>query len=201
MKVGRKPHEDLLRVARVREVIGTSAQLFVDANGAYSVKQALQFADAYAKLGVAWFEEPVSSDNLEGLRFIRERAPAEIQIAAGEYGYDLFYFRRMIEARAVDTIQVDVTRAEGVTGFMKASHLCDAFDIPLSAHTSPSIHAQLGCACLRLKHVEYFFDHVRIEKMFFEGLPALVDGKLVPDPSRPGLGLVFRSKEASRYAA
>jgi L-alanine-DL-glutamate epimerase-like enolase superfamily enzyme len=85
MKVGTAPDEDVNRVSAAREVIG-EASLYVDANGAYARKQALALANEFADLGVVWFEEPVSSDDREGLRHIRDRSPAGIEIAAGEYG-------------------------------------------------------------------------------------------------------------------
>ena len=121
-----------MRVAR--EAIGRDAELFVDANGAYSRKQALAMAEAFADLGVIWFEEPVSSDDLDGLRLLRDRAPAGMDIAAGEYGYDLFYFRRMLDAGAVDVLQADGTRCGGITGYLAAGVLCEARGLPFSAH-------------------------------------------------------------------
>ena len=91
-----------------------------------------------------------------------------MEIAAGEYNYDLWQAQKMLEARAVDVLQADATRC-GVTGFLQMATLCDAFQIPLSAHTAPALHAHLCCAANRARHVEYFHDHVRIEQMFFKG--------------------------------
>jgi L-alanine-DL-glutamate epimerase-like enolase superfamily enzyme len=198
MKIGREPARDVDRVTAARDAIG-DAQLFVDANGAYSRKQALKFAEEFANLGVVWFEEPVSSDDLEGLRLLRDHGPAGMDIAAGEYGYDVIYFRRMLEAGAVDVLQADATRCGGVTGFMKAAEICDAYGLPLSAHTAPSVHAHLCCAASRARHVEYFHDHVRIEQMFFEGAATAAGGELKPRLDRPGLGIEFRRAEAAKY--
>jgi L-alanine-DL-glutamate epimerase-like enolase superfamily enzyme len=145
MKVGGEPDRDLDRVRVAREAVG-KAQLMVDANGAYGRKQALWFADEFADLGVIWFEEPVSSDDLEGLRLLRDRGLGGLEIAAGEYGYDPFYFRRMLEAGAVDVLQADATRCGGVTGFLAAAALADAHGLPLSAHTAPSLHLAVCCA-------------------------------------------------------
>ena len=200
MKVGSEPRADLERVRAAREAIGPGAELFVDANGAYGRKQALAFAEKFAAHDVSWFEEPVSSDDLAGLRLMRDRAPPGMDIAAGEYGYDLHYFRRMLEAGAVDVLQPDVTRCLGVTGFMQAAALCRCCGMPLSAHTAPSIHAHLCCAAENARHIEYFHDHVRIEQMLFDGAQAPRDGQLRPDLSRPGLGLELREAEAERYA-
>jgi L-alanine-DL-glutamate epimerase-like enolase superfamily enzyme len=201
MKVGRDAAADRGRVQAAREAIGAGVELFVDANGAYSRKQALAAAEAFAASGVSWFEEPVSSDDLPGLRLVRDRAPAGMEIAAGEYGYDLPYFRRMLAAGAVDVLQADATRCAGVTGFLGAAALCEAEGIALSAHTAPALHLHLGCALRPVRHVEYFHDHVRIERLLFDGAVAPVRGVLEPDHDRPGLGLELRRADAARFAA
>lgn len=200
MKIGRDAKRDLERVRVARNAIGCHAELYVDANGAYSRKQALVQAEKFADFGVRWFEEPASSDDLEGLRLIRDRAPAQMDIAAGEYGYDIFYFRNMLSAGAVDVQQADVTRCGGITGFLQVAALCQARNIPLSGHTAPALHTHVACAVTPFKNLEYFHDHVRIERMLFDGLPQLANGALRPDLSRPGLGLEFKRRNAERFA-
>jgi L-alanine-DL-glutamate epimerase-like enolase superfamily enzyme len=201
MKIGTHPEDDLGRVRAAREAVGPDVELFVDANGAYSRKQALAQAEAFAALGVSWFEEPVSADDLDGLYLIRDRGPAGMDIAAGEYGYDLGYFRRMLEAGAVDVLQADATRCAGITGFLQVAALCQAHQLPLSAHCAPSLHVHPCCAAPPLRHLEYFHDHVRIEHLLFDGAPILEDGVLHPDLSRPGLGLEFKHPDAKRFKA
>ncbi|HEX5412203.1 MAG TPA: enolase C-terminal domain-like protein [Terriglobia bacterium] len=201
MKIGREPARDPQRVEEARKAIGNETELFVDANGAYSRKQALDLAEEFRRYGVRWFEEPVSSDDLEGLRLMRDRAPAGMNIAAGEYGYNLQYFRRMLEAGAVDVLQADVTRCGGITGFLGVGALCDAGEVPLSGHTAPALHLALGCSLPRMCHLEYFHDHVRIEEMLFEGIVRPRGGVLYPDLSRLGLGLELKRSAAERYAA
>ena len=200
MKVGRAPEDDVARVRAARAAIGNRAALFVDANGAYTRKQALAMAERFAECGVSWFEEPVTSDDLEGLHLMCLRAPAGMEVAAGEYGYDLPYFRRMLAAEAVDVLQADATRCAGITGFVQAAALCDAHALQLSSHTAPSLHAHPCCAIPCVRHVEYFYDHARIEQMLFDGAPVPVDGDLQPDSSRPGLGLELRGRDAARFA-
>ena len=200
MKIGRDANADRDRVRAAREAIGKDAELFVDANGAYARKQAIEQADVFAAYDVRWLEEPVSSDDLDGLRFIRERAPAGMEIAAGEYGYELEYFDQMIAAGAVDVLQADATRCCGITGFVKTSAICEARSMPLSAHCAPSLHAHLGCALLPMRHLEYFFDHVRIESMLFDGFTAPRDGAICPDLSRPGIGVELKISDAEHYS-
>lgn len=199
MKIGTHPEQDVERVRLAREAIGPDAELFVDANGAYSRKQALAFAEKFAELGVTWFEEPVPSDDLEGLHLIRNRAPAGMEIAAGEYGYDLLYFRRMLEAESVDVQQADATRCAGITGFLQVGALCYARSMPMSAHCGPSLHAHPCCAVQSVRNVEYFHDHVRIEHLFFDGVLTPVDGELCPNLSRPGMGLELKRQDAEQW--
>ena len=197
MKIGRDATADRERVRAARDAIGNDVELFVDANGAYARKLALEQADDFAKSNVRWFEEPVSSDDLEGLRMIRHRAPACMEIAAGEYGYELQYFDQMIGS--VDVLQADATRCCGITGLIKTSALCEARSMPLSAHCAPSLHAHVGCALLPMRHLEYFFDHVRIESALFDGFRAPVGGSIAPDLSRPGIGVELKSRDAERF--
>lgn len=200
MKVGSHSSRDPVRVQQAREAIGPEAALYVDANGAYGRKQALAMAEAFAPYGVTWLEEPVTSDDREGLRLIRDRGPAGMDIASGEYGYDQYYFRRLLEAGAVDVLQADGTRCAGITGLMHTGALCEAYGIPLSAHTAPALHAHPVCAIPHIRLIEYFHDHARIESRFFDGFLNPVNGALQPDTSRPGLGLELREANMARYA-
>lgn len=199
MKIGTHPEQDPHRVAVAREATG-KAGLFVDANGAFTAKQALAVAHRCAmEAGVAWFEEPVSSDDLDGLRLVRQGGPPGQEIAAGEYAYDPAYVRRMLVAGAVDVMQADASRCLGITGFLRAAALCEGFHTDLSGHCAPALHLHAACAAPRLRHLEWFHDHVRIEAMLLDGVPVPLDGAIAPDLSRPGMGLAFRRADAARY--
>jgi L-alanine-DL-glutamate epimerase-like enolase superfamily enzyme len=200
MKVGRQPAVDRERVAVARDAIGPKAELYVDANGAYTRKQALGWAEVFAEAAVRWFEEPVSSDDVAGLRLLRDRAPAGMDIAAGEYGYTLADFRRLLAAGAVDCLQADVTRCGGVSGFLRVAAMADAAGVDLSAHCAPQVSAHVCTAVWHLRHLEYFHDHVRVERLLFDGvLEPQPGGLLVPDRARSGTGLLLRGAEAERY--
>ncbi len=201
MKVGSQPAEDPQRVRAARQAIGPAAGLMVDANSAYSRKQALAAAERFAEDDVVWFEEPVTSDDLDGLRLLRDRAPAAMETAAGEYGYNLTDARRMLQADAVDVLQADATRCLGPSGFLAIAELCRAFGLPLSAHTAPSLHLHLCCAAPAARDIEYFHDHARIEHMLFDGAATPENGVIRPDLSRPGLGLAFKEADARRFAS
>lgn len=199
MKIGAQPAADLDRVRAARGAIGSATSLFVDANGAYNARQAIAFAKKFQECNVTWFEEPVSSDDLGGLRRVRNGVPGSIEIAAGEYGYDSLYFRRMLESQAVDVLQLDATRCKGFTGFLEGAAIAASFGCPISAHCAPSLHMHVGCALPKFRHVEYFHDHARIEAMFFDGFIPPSDGELKPDRSRPGMGLIFKHPDAEGF--
>lgn len=197
IKIGREPERDVERVKVARDAAGSFIELMVDANGAYTPKQAVAMAEAFAPYHVVYFEEPVSSDDIAGLRFVRDHA--RIAVAAGEYGYDTLCFRRLLEAGAVDILQADATRCLGVTGFLQADALCDAYGVPLSSHCAPALHVHLGAASTRFIHLEMFRDHTRLEAMLFDGVPAQDGGALTWNPRAPGLGLTVREQEVRRH--
>jgi len=191
MKVGREPERDRDRVEAARDAIGDAVELFVDANGAFSREEAVAWSHVYADgYDVKWFEEPVTSDDLDGLRVVREDSPPGIDIAAGEYGDLLPYFERM--APVVDCLQADVTRCGGITGLLAVARVAQAHGRSLSGHCAPAISTHAFAAVPRLRHLEYFHDHVRIEHMLFDGVVEPVDGYLEPDRTRPGNGLELR---------
>lgn len=198
IKIGSAPERDPERISEAKAAIG-APELFVDANGAFSVKEALKVAYA-CRAEICWFEEPVTSDDLPGLRLMRERAPEQVDIAAGEYIYTLDDARRMLEAGAVDVLQADATRCSGITGFIQIGALCEAHHTDLSAHCAPALHCHVACAVPRLRHIEWFHDHVRIEQMLFEGAPHACKGAIAPDLSSLGHGLLFKRQDAERFS-
>jgi L-alanine-DL-glutamate epimerase-like enolase superfamily enzyme len=194
---GSLPRRDLERVARVREALGAEVELYVDANGAYDRKQAIRLGRELAGQGVTWFEEPVSSDDLAGLREVRDQCTADV--AAGEYGYDLAYFRRMLEAGAVDCLQADVSRCAGITEWLRVAALAAAHNLEISAHCAQSLTAHPAMAIPNLRHLEYFADHARVDRLLFDGVLDPQGGTLRPDLSRPGTGLELKRPDAERY--
>jgi L-alanine-DL-glutamate epimerase-like enolase superfamily enzyme len=194
---GTEEARDLARIEFARKVIGEDAELYVDANGGYTRKQAVRMAHAMAPQRVTWFEEPVSSDDLDGLREVRDQVDPDV--TAGEYGYDLPYFARMVDARAVDCLQADVTRCGGITEWLRAAAVAAAKGLQISGHCAPNLHAHVAAAAPNLRHLEYFHDHARIETMLFDGALDPRGGTLRPDRSRPGLGLTLKDPNAAPY--
>lgn len=195
---GSRPGVDMRRMAAVREAIGEEPELFVDANGAYTAKQVTGMAARLQELGVVYFEEPVSSDQPDQLALVRRSVPFDV--AAGEYGYDPWYFKGMIAAGAVDVLQADVSRCLGITGWLEAGALAHAAGLPFSAHCCPGQTLHPACAVPEIAHLEYFWDHVRAEGMLFEGSPAArPGGTIAPDPERAGMGLELKHADAERW--
>jgi L-alanine-DL-glutamate epimerase-like enolase superfamily enzyme len=194
---GTEPGRDLARIAFARQVVGPDVELYVDANGGYTRKQAVRMAHAMADQDVTWFEEPVSSDDLDGLREVRDQVAPDV--TAGEYGYDLPYFARMVDAEAVDCLQVDVTRCGGFTEWQRAAAVAAARGLQVSGHCAPNLHAHVAAAAGNLRHLEYFHDHERIESMLFDGVLDPSGGVLRPDTARPGLGLELKESAAAPF--
>ncbi|MBD2892970.1 3,6-anhydro-alpha-L-galactonate cycloisomerase [Actinomadura sp. RB99] len=200
LKISRSPDDDPRRLTAVREAIGPDPDLFVDSNGALTRKAALYWARRLAdEWDVRWFEEPVSSDDTEGLRLVREHGPGRLEVAAGEYGFVLKDFADLLDGPSVDCLQADVTRCGGVTGLLQVAGLSAARQTGLSAHCAPAVSAHAFCAVERLRHLEYFHDHVRFEDLVFDGTLSPEGGALRPDPDRPGLGLDVKWADAAKY--
>ena len=164
---GRRPERDLERAQIARHNHRRTRRVFVDANGGYSTKQAVRMANDFATLGVSWFEEPVSSDHLSALAAIR--AQTSLDVAAGEYGYDLFYFQAMCAAGAVDCLQADVSRCAGITEWLRVAAIAETHGLQISGHCAQSLHLHPACAIDNIRHLEYFADHARVDRLLFDG--------------------------------
>lgn len=186
---------DVSRMRHARSVVGDKAALMVDANGAYTAKQAIRLMSEVDDLEIAWLEEPVSSDDAPGLRAVRDAV--EPDVAAGEYGYRLDDFVPLCSA--VDCLQIDATRCGGITEWQRVAALAAAHHLEVSAHCAPWLHAAVGAATPNLRHLEWFHDHARIETRYFEGAKLPVDGVIRPDPTAPGHGLAVRSQDLEPY--
>lgn len=193
---GTRTDRDLDRIRQARARIGDGVELYVDANGGYTRKQAIRVLRAAEDANVTWFEEPVSSDDLTGLCEVRDAVTADV--AAGEYGYDLPYFARMVEAGAVDCLQADASRCGGITEFQRVAAVAAAHGLEVSGHCAPHLHAHVAASIPNFRHLEWFHDHVRIESLLFDGTLDPHGGTIEPSDA-PGNGLTLREKDAARY--
>ncbi len=187
--------QDLRRVAQVRELVGADTEVFVDANGGYSRKQAVRVGRALAEYDVRWFEEPVSSQDKEGLAEIR--ALVDLDVTAGEYADEPAEFRRLCEV--VDCLQIDATRCGGISGWLRGAAVAASYGLEVSGHCAPHLHLAVAAATPNLRHLEWFHDHVRIENRFFEGAQRLRFGVLRADAAQLGHGFRLKEPDLARY--
>ncbi len=200
LKVSRQPEHDPARLDAVRHAVGGDVELYVDANGALSRTEALAWSQRLRdEWGVSWFEEPVTSADIEGLRLVRERGPAGLDVAAGEYVFVLRDALDLLDGGAVDCLQLDVTRCGGITGLLRAGRVAEAYGLDVSAHCAPQLSTHAFCALRTRRHLEYFHDHVRFEELAFDGCLEPRNGELRPDTSRPGHGLELKRADLERY--
>jgi L-alanine-DL-glutamate epimerase-like enolase superfamily enzyme len=185
---------DIARVKRLRELAGQEVALMVDANGGYTVGQARRVGAELDALGVVWFEEPVSSDDVAGLGTVRDALRCDV--TAGEYAADDYDARAL--APVVDCLQLDVTRCGGFTGWLSGAAVAQAHNLQVSGHCAPALHAQVAAAVPNLRHVEWFVDHVRLEPQLVHGCPVTRAGGLHVDPDRPGHGMSLRTDADER---
>jgi L-alanine-DL-glutamate epimerase-like enolase superfamily enzyme len=191
---GQHVDRDLARISQLRELAGPAVDLMVDANGGYTTGQARRVGAALDDLGVIWFEEPVSSDDIRGLATVRNAVSCDV--TAGEYAADSYDAARL--APVVDCLQLDATRCGGYTGFRRAAAIAAAHNVQVSAHCAPALHSPVAASIPNLRHVEYFIDHARLEPLLVDGTPSVAGGALHPDPDRPGHGMTL-SASAQPY--
>lgn len=193
---GSRVERDLRRMRQARQIIGSDAELFVDANGGYRAKQAIRIMEKAADLDIRWFEEPVDSQNHAGLREVRDRVDADV--AGGEYGTSLLYYQRLCAADAVDCVQADVSRCGGISDWLRIAAVVAAHDLEISAHCAPHLSVHVAAATPGFRHLEWFHDHVRIERLLFDGCLDPDGGTLTPSDA-PGNGLTFRWADAATF--
>lgn len=194
MKVGKSfgtcEEEDVSRVQAVREAIGSETELYVDANGAYGVEQAIRMAERFAAHDVRLFEEPVPADDTGGLAAVRAASP--IPIATGEQEYEAAGLRRLAEVGAAEVLQPDILRIGGVTGWRRAAVVAADNGLQLMSHAAQLVSLQVGCATAGFAAAEYMAIQVEMDRLWYRDVPVPVGGRWTPLPDRPGMGLDLR---------
>jgi L-alanine-DL-glutamate epimerase-like enolase superfamily enzyme len=185
IKVGR-PHvrEDVARLSAVRQALGDTFEIMTDANQAFQVDEAIRRARYYEPLDIAWFEEPLTADDLSGHE--RLSASTTIPIAVGESLYSPLHFREYLQRKACSVVQVDVARIGGITPWLKVAHLAETFNIPVCPHFLMELHVALCCAVPNARWVEYIpqLDMLTTAPM------ARREGRAYPS-QEPGLGIAW----------
>jgi L-alanine-DL-glutamate epimerase-like enolase superfamily enzyme len=190
---GPDPEADADRVTRIRDAVGEDVWLAVDANQRYDYGTALSMGHFFEEeMGVDWFEEPLSCEDVEGHARLVEKL--EVPIALGETLFGLDEFASYLQRGGVDVLQPDVTRVGGLTPFLRLATLAERHHRPVAPHLLPEIAVHLACGLSQVTMVEYM---PWLFPAFVEP-PALVQGKLVA-PKRPGLGLEINPDTVEKY--
>jgi L-alanine-DL-glutamate epimerase-like enolase superfamily enzyme len=184
LKVGRPLHEDVRRIAAVREAVGPGFEIFTDANQAFNVDQAIRRARAYEGLDIGWLEEPLPADDISG--HVRLSQHTSTPIAVGESLYSISHFREYLQHHAASVIQVDVGRIGGITPWLKVAHMAEAFNVAVCPHFLMELHVSLCAAVPNARWVEYIpqLDDLTTARM------SIVGGKARPSDA-PGLGIAW----------
>lgn len=195
---GQAEREDLQRLEAVRKAIGDDVELYVDANNGYHAKQAIRMARHLEDYGVAWFEEPVLADDIDGLAAVARATP--IPVASGEHEYTKYGFRDLIARGGADIVQPDVGRVGGITEWLKVAHLAHAFNLPVAPHAYAPVHLHLAMATPNLRVVEVLNMESASNERWFTELPPIQGGRWKPFADRPGLGLALHPDAVRRMA-
>jgi len=191
----RSVDDSAARVREARQALGPDVALMVDAHGTWSVREAQRFARKVADCDLAWLEEPVSPDNVDGQAEVR--ASTDVPIASGETEQTRFAFRDLIAARAVDVLQPDVAIAGGITETQRICALAAAHGLTVAPHLwggailfASGLHLAVATPCVTT------LEFSRGENPLLNDLVQepfdLVDGH-VRAPDRPGLGLTLNA--------
>ncbi|MGC4023756.1 MAG: mandelate racemase/muconate lactonizing enzyme family protein [Mesorhizobium sp.] len=183
VKIGR-PHvsEDVARLSAVRAAVGDAYEIMTDCNQGFTVDEAVRRAERLRPLDLAWIEEPLPADDIDG--HVRLSNSATTPIAVGESLYSIRHFREYMQRGACNIVQVDVGRIGGITPWLKVAHAAEAFDIPVCPHFLMELHVSLVCAVQNGKYVEYIpqLDDLTGSRLKIE------DGHAYA-PSEPGIGI------------
>ncbi len=183
VKIG-KPHgaEDHARLSAVRAAVGDGFEIMTDCNQGFMVDEVIRRAARLKELDLAWIEEPLPADDLDG--HIRLSRSTATPIAVGESIYSIRHFREYMQKGACSIVQVDVARIGGITPWLKVAHAAEAFDIPVCPHFLMELHVSLVCAVQNGKYVEYI---PQLDQLTTKGME-IRDGRAIA-PSEPGLGI------------
>jgi L-alanine-DL-glutamate epimerase-like enolase superfamily enzyme len=194
--------DDPRRVRAIREAIGPDVALMVDVNTAFDRPTAIRFGQHIAEFDIAWYEEPLSPVDLDGLAIVR--AATGLAIATGENEYTRWGFREMFQKGGVDVAMPDTARTGGITEMKKILAVADAFGVSVSPHNYSSgvcsaATLQLLAASPTAGPLEWDpIDAAIVDELFIEP-PQLVDGSVVV-PELPGLGVHLSAAVRERYA-
>ncbi len=192
MRLGRSPREDVERVRKLREAIDPEVKLLADVNQGWNEATAIRVGRELEPFNLYWLEEPLPFEDLEGCA--RVAAALTMPIATGETDYGSLGMKRHLEARAADILMPDLQRMGGVTEFLKAATLCEAFHTPVSSH----LFMETSCHLIAAASNGLILEHMDWWQELFEKPLQLKEGQVVL-PDKPGIGLGVNRKALERF--
>lgn len=176
--------EDRARLAAVRDAVGDSYEILVDANQSFSLSEAMRRAEMLAELRIGWFEEPMPADDIGA--HVRLTAASRVPIAVGESMYSVSQFKDYLALGGCTIVQADVARVGGITPWLKIAHMAEAFNVSICPHFLMELHVSLTCAVPNAPMLEYIpqLDDITTSRL------RIVDGK-AQAPTEPGLGITW----------
>jgi L-alanine-DL-glutamate epimerase-like enolase superfamily enzyme len=192
VKIGR-PHvsEDRERLAAVRKAVGDAFEIMTDANQGLSLDEAIRRAARFADLDLAWIEEPLPADDIDG--HVRLNNATSTPIAIGESLYSIRHFREYMAKGGCSIVQADVARIGGITPWLKVAHMAEAFDMPMCPHFLMELHVSLACAVQNGRYVEYI---PQLDELTTHGMA--VENGMAVAPSAAGVGIAWDWSEVRR---
>jgi L-alanine-DL-glutamate epimerase-like enolase superfamily enzyme len=183
IKIGRpRVSEDYRRLAAVRAALGPDYEIMTDANQGFTVDEAIRRAGRFADLDLAWIEEPLPADDLDG--HARHTRATATPIGVGESIYSIRHFREYMAKGACSIVQVDVARIGGITPWLKVAHIAESFDLTVSPHFLMELHVSLACAVPNGKYVEYIPQLDELTTSSFQ-----IENGMAVAPMTPGIGV------------
>ena len=183
LKVGKpRIEQDVERLSAVRDAVGAGLDIMVDANQSMTHAEARRRAAAFEPLELAWFEEPLPADDVEGHAALARSTT--IPVAVGESMYSVGQFRDYLARGAASIVQADVARVGGITPWLKIAHLAEAFNVHICPHFLMELHVSLVAAVPNGRYVE----HIPQLRAITRSRMRVEDGHAVA-PESPGLGI------------
>lgn len=178
------PEIEVDRIRVIRKAIGPDIQLMCDINQRWNVYQAIDIGSRVEEFNLHWLEDVTTCDDYDGLARVTHKL--KTPVAGGEYVYGIAPFRQMLEARSVDIVMIDLVRVGGITQWVKAAGMAEAFNMPVVSHLIPEVHVHLIAAIPNGEIVEY----MPWTRNLFDNPPVPVKSEMTV-PNVPGLGLKF----------
>ncbi|RSM58279.1 fuconate dehydratase [Kibdelosporangium aridum] len=204
LKVGADLHEDVRRLRLAREVVGPGIRIAIDANQAWGVGQAIDWLRPLAQFDPYWIEEPTSPDDVLGHAAIR-RAVAPIKVATGEHTHNAVMFKQLLQADAIDILQLDASRVAGVTENIAILLLAAKFGVPVCPHAGGvglcemvqhlSMFDFVAVSGTQQDRVIEYVDH--LHEHFVD--PVRIEAGRYLAPQTPGLGARLHADSIARY--